>query len=95
MRGLVSTFGIIHDSIQIYYDSQSAIYLAKDHMYHKRTKHLDVRYHMIHHLIIVEKVIDLVSVKISTKKNLVDMMTKTISVEKFKASLNFIQVLQR
>jgi len=40
-----------------------------------------------------DKVIDLI--KISTKKNSVDMMRKTIPVEKFRASLNFIKVLQR
>jgi len=40
-----------------------------------------------------DKVIDLI--KISTKKNPTDMMTKIIPVEKFKTSLNFIKVLQR
>jgi len=40
-----------------------------------------------------DKVIDLV--KISTKKNPTDLMTKTIPVEKSRASLNFIKVLQR
>jgi len=40
-----------------------------------------------------DKMMDLV--KISTKKNPTDMMMKTIPVEKFRASLNFIKVLQR
>jgi len=40
-----------------------------------------------------DKVIDLL--KINTKKNPVDMMAKTIPMEKFRASLNFIKVLQR
>jgi len=68
------------------------IHLAKDHRYHKRTKHIDVRYHKIRQWVVDDKVIDLV--KISTKKNPADMMTKTILVEKFRASLNFIKVLQ-
>ena len=42
-------------------------------------------------LVAVEKIIDLI--KISTKKNLGDMMIETILVEKFRASLNFIMVL--
>ena len=42
LRELVGTFRIIKDSIQIYYISQSVIHLAKDHMYHNRTKHIDV-----------------------------------------------------
>ena len=41
----------------------------------------------------MKKVIDLI--KISTKKNPATMMIKTISMEKLRASLNFINVLQR
>jgi len=93
LRGLVETFSIIHDSVQVHCDSQSAIHLAKDHRYHKWTKHIDVRFHKIRQWVMNDKVIDLV--KISTKKNSADMMMKTIPVEKFRASLNFIKVLQR
>jgi len=73
--------------------AKSIIHLAKDHMYHKRTKDIDVRYHKIHQWVVGDKLIDLV--KISTKKNPADMMTKTILVEKYRASLNFINILQR
>ena len=52
-----------------------------------------MRYHKIRQWIVDDKVIDLV--EISAKKNPADMMTKTISVEKFRASLNFIKVLQK
>jgi len=44
LRGLVEMFSIIQDSVRVHCDSQSAIHLAKDHMYHKRTKHIDVKY---------------------------------------------------
>jgi len=88
---LVKTFSIIQDLIQVHCDSKNAIHLAKDHRYHKRTKHIDVRYHKIRQWVIDDKVIDLV--KISMKKNPADMMTKTIPMEKFRASLNFINVL--
>ena len=88
---MVETFSIVQDSVRIYCNSQSAIHLAKDHGYHKRTKHTDVRYHKIRQWIVDDKVIDLI--KISTKKNPTDKMTKTIPVEKFRASLNFIKVL--
>jgi len=91
-RRLVETFGIIHDSIWVHYDSQSAILLAKDHMYHKRMKHIDVRYHKIRQWVMDDKMNNLV--EISTKKNPVDMMMKTIPMEELRASLNFINVLQ-
>jgi len=93
LRELVETFSIIQDSIRVHCDSQSAIHLAKDHRYHKRMKHIDVRYHTIRQWVVDDKVIDLV--KISTKKNPGDIMTKTIPMEKFRASLNFIKVLQK
>jgi len=92
LRGLVETFSIIHDSIWVHCDSQSAIHLAKDHRYHMRMKHIDVRYHKIRQCVVDDKVIDLV--KISMKKNPADMVTKTIPVKKFRASLNFNKFLK-
>ena len=91
LRELVETFSIIQDSIRVHCDSQSAIHLSKDHRYHKQTKHVDVRYHKIRQWVVDDKVINLV--KINTKKNPTDMITKTIPVEKFRASLNFIKIL--
>ena len=73
LRRLVETFGIIQDSIRVHCDNHSVIHLAKDHRYHKRTKHINVRYHQ---WVVHKKVIDLV--KISTKNNPADMMTKII-----------------
>jgi len=53
-------------------------------------EYIDVRYHKIRQWVMDDKMIDLV--KISTKKNPVDMMTKTISVEKFRVFLNFTKI---
>jgi len=57
---------MIYDSVRPHYDCQSAIHLAKDHRYHKREKHIDVRYYKIYQWVVDAKAIDLV--KISTKK---------------------------
>ena len=43
LRKLVETFGIMQNSVRVHCDSQSVIHLVKDHMYHKRMKHSDVR----------------------------------------------------
>ena len=75
LKGLVESFSIIQDSVQVHCDSQNIIHLAKDHRYHKRTKHIDVKYHKIHQWVINNKVIDLA--KINIKKNLVDMVTRS------------------
>jgi len=47
LRGLIEIFGIMHDSILVHYDGQSVIHLAKNHRYHKQTKHIDMIYHKI------------------------------------------------
>jgi len=71
LRVLVETLSIIQDSVWIHYDNQRAIHLAKDLRYHKRTKHITVRFHK---WVVDDKVINLI--KISTKKNPADMMMK-------------------
>ena len=62
LRGLVETFSIIQDLVQIYCDGQSAIHLAKDHRYHKQMKHNYVRYHKIRQWVMDDKVINLVKI---------------------------------
>jgi len=62
-------------------------------MHYKRIKYIDMRYHKICQWVIDNKVINLV--KTSTKKNLADMITQTILMEKLRASMNFTQVVQK
>jgi len=69
-----------------------AIYLTTKHVYHARTKHIDVRFHFIRK-IIDEGDIELK--KIYTKENLVDMLIKLVTGVKFahyKKLLHIIQV---
>ena len=75
LRGLVEMFSIIQDSVRVHCDSQSTIHLAKDHRYHKRTKHIDMKFHKIRQWVMDDKVIDLI--KISTKKNPMNMRHST------------------
>ena len=92
LKGVVGSFGVtgMKGAITIHSDSQSAIYLAKNPVFHKRTKHIETRYHKIREWIEDGK-IDLH--KIDTLENLVDMLTKVIPATKFKASLDFVFVL--
>ena len=50
-------------------------------MYHSRTKHIDVRYHWIRE-VMDQQLMTLV--KIHTKENPADMLTKVITLEKLK-----------
>lgn len=67
-------------STKIFCDSQSAIYLTNDQMFHERTKHIDVRYHFIRGVITQG---DIQVKKISTHDNPADMMTKPVPSTKF------------
>lgn len=39
------------EATKIYYDNNSAIALSKKHIFHKRSKHIDTRYHFIRELV--------------------------------------------
>jgi len=48
LRSLLSeVFGPIKPPTTLFSDNQAAIALTRDHQYHARTKHIDVRYHFI------------------------------------------------
>ncbi|KAL0314290.1 UNVERIFIED_CONTAM: Retrovirus-related Pol polyprotein from transposon TNT 1-94 [Sesamum angustifolium] len=83
---LSKELGVEQYGVQLHCDSQSAIYLAKNQVYHARTKHLDVRYHKIRELIAFGEII---LQKVHTSENAADMLTKPLTVDKFR---RFIQV---
>ena len=68
---------------------QSAIYLAKNQIYHARTKHIDVRSHKIRDLIAFGEIL---LQKIGTAENAVDMLTKSVTTDKFKYCLDLLNV---
>ena len=68
----------------------SAIYLAKNQVYHARTKHIDVRFHFVREIL---KEGDLMLEKIHTKENPSDMLTKMVSGVKFKYFKNVLHIL--
>ncbi|POM66260.1 Integrase catalytic core protein [Phytophthora palmivora] len=67
-------------AVKIYEDNQGSIALAKNPEFHKRTKHIDIRYHFVR-----EKVEDgqVVLEYCSTKDMLADLMTKPITAVQF------------
>ena len=58
-------------------------------MYHARTKHINVRFHKIRELVSSS---ELVLEKVHTFENAVDMLIKSVTIEKFKHCLNLINV---
>ena len=47
LSGLVNELGFKQDSMVLHCDSQSAIHLAKNQVYHARTKYIAMQYHKI------------------------------------------------
>ena len=62
-------------------DSQSAIDLSKNSMYHSRSKHIEVRYHLLRR-VVEQQSFELE--KIHTEENPTDLLTKVVSREKLK-----------
>jgi hypothetical protein len=87
--GLVKELDIQQGGVSLHCDSQSAIYLAKNQVYHARTKHIDVRFHKIRELVTTAK---LLLEKIHTSENATYMLTKLVTADKFKHCLDLINV---
>ena len=89
LRGLMNELGFDQGAVSVYCDSQSAIALAKNAVFHGRTKHMQVKYHFIRDLI-AEGWVNVV--KISTVYNPADIFTKVLPIGKFKEALNLLRV---
>jgi hypothetical protein len=75
-------FSVITDYSTLYTDSNSAIELAKNPLYHHRTKHIDIQYHFIREKI-KDKLTNLIF--IPTEKQLADGLTKPLDLIKTQA----------
>ncbi|KAG8479441.1 hypothetical protein CXB51_029725 [Gossypium anomalum] len=91
LNGLLEDLGVVQSHISLYCDSQSAIHLAKNQVYHSRTKHIDVRYHFVREVFKKGKIL---LQKIPTADNPADMMTKVVTIIKFNHCLNLINILR-
>jgi len=90
LQGLLNDLGIKEDFLKINCDSMNAIYLAKKQVYHVRMKHIDVSFYFVRE-ILDENDIELL--KIHTKENSADMLTKVVSGVKFTYCKELINIL--
>lgn len=71
--------------IHIYADSQSAIFLAQDPVFHGRSKHIDIKYHFIRGVLRDNK--DITLSHVPTEGMLADVLTKALpSAKHFKCA---------
>lgn len=90
LKGITSEFGFKQEKVEIFSDSQSALCLARNSVFHERTKHIDVRLHFIRDVIADGSV--KVS-KIGTLENPADILTKSVPVKKFEEGRSQLRVL--
>ena len=84
LKVFLGEFVKVQDNVIIFCDSQSAIHFAKTLAYHSKTKHIEIKYHFVRHVI---EEGELSLEKVHTPKNCVDMFTKPMLVEKLKWSV--------
>ena len=82
--GKKQEMGILHS------DSQSAIFLTKNSIFHSKSKHIQTKYHFIRYLVEDKRVI---LKKICGSKNSADMLTKGVTIEKLKLCTALIGLL--
>ena len=57
LQGLIEDLRVVQKQVNVYCDSQSAIHLAKDQVFHEHTKHIDVKHHFVQEIIENEKIL--------------------------------------
>lgn len=89
LKRFAEELGFPQESVEIFCDSQSAIALSKNAVYHERTKHMATKYYFIRDLI---KVGEVQVLKIATANNPADIFTKVLPVFKVKEALKVLRV---
>ena len=90
LRGFLDKLGKKQEMGILHSNSQSAIFLVKNSTFHSKSKHIQTKYHFIYYLV-EDKLVILE--KICGSKNLTDMLTKGVTIEKLKLYATLIGVL--
>ncbi|GJU11250.1 retrovirus-related pol polyprotein from transposon TNT 1-94 [Tanacetum coccineum] len=89
LKGLLEELGVELNTVAVNSDNQGAIHLSRNHVFHKRTKHINVCYHFIREVLEAKTVKVL---KVGTKHNVVDALTKMVPGLKLQHCLELLNV---
>ncbi|GJV45102.1 retrovirus-related pol polyprotein from transposon TNT 1-94 [Tanacetum coccineum] len=89
LRGLLEELGVELNSVAVNCDNQGAIHLSQNHVFHKRTKHINVRYHFIRE-VLEAKTVEVL--KVGTEHNAADALTKVVPGQKLQHCLELLSV---
>ncbi|GJV93171.1 transferase, chloramphenicol acetyltransferase-like domain protein [Tanacetum coccineum] len=73
LKGLLEGLGVELNTVVVNCDNQGVIHLSGNHVFHERTKHINVRYHFIREVLEAKMVKVL---KVGTEHNTADALTK-------------------
>ena len=80
LRRILNDLNIKCESVPISIDNQSAIKLANNSEYHKRSKHIDIRFHFIRDVVSKREI----EIKyVMSKNQLADLLTKPLPKQQF------------
>ncbi|XP_071694431.1 uncharacterized protein [Rutidosis leptorrhynchoides] len=93
LRRILEDMGEKQDeTTQILRDNKSAIAMAKNHVFHGRTKHIDIKYHFLRE-VTAKKEIELKYCK--TEEQIADIFTKALPRPKFEFLRNMLGVTSK
>ncbi|GJS89793.1 retrovirus-related pol polyprotein from transposon TNT 1-94 [Tanacetum coccineum] len=90
LRGLLEELGVELNTVAVNCDNQGAIHLSRNHVFHERTKHINVRYHFIRE-VLEAKTVEVL--KVGTEHNAADALTKVVPGHKLQHCLELLSVV--
>ncbi|GKD28335.1 hypothetical protein Tco_1239113 [Tanacetum coccineum] len=89
LRGLLEELGVELNTVAVNCDNQGTIHLSRNHVFHERTKHINLRYHFIKEVLKAKMV---KVMKVGTEHNDVDALTKVVPGLKLQHCLELLNV---
>ncbi|GJY62567.1 retrotransposon protein, putative, ty1-copia subclass [Tanacetum coccineum] len=89
LKGLLEELGVELNTVAVNCDNQGAIHLSRNHVFHERTKHINVRYHFIREVLEAKTVKVL---KVGTEHNAADALTKVVPGRKLQHCLELLKI---
>nr|GEX73138.1 retrovirus-related Pol polyprotein from transposon TNT 1-94 [Tanacetum cinerariifolium] len=89
LKGLLEELGVELNRVTVNCDNQGAIHLSRNHVFHERTKHINVQYHFIRE-VLEAKTVEVL--KVGTEHNAADALTKVVPGHKLQHCLELLSV---
>nr|GEV23808.1 copia LTR rider [Tanacetum cinerariifolium] len=89
LGGLLEELGVELNRVTVNCDNHGAIHLSRNHVFHDKTKHINVRYHFIRE-VLEAKTVEIL--KVDTEHNAVDALTKVVPGHKLQHYLELLSV---